>query len=94
MPRTPSKAHQVSLYRLVSVADASLEDYVQDKYLDSGFDADEVSVMGIGGLLVTGTIARESVKWVGHVQSLTGRMPEVSNQTAAGVLLLPLDGYV
>lgn len=94
MPRKPPKAHQVSLYRLTQVADSPLVDYVQDKYLDRGFQADEVTIEDVGGLLVTGTIQAETVKWSGHVQALTGLVPQVSNETAAAVLLLPVEGYV
>jgi uncharacterized protein (TIGR04141 family) len=94
MPRRESKVKKVSLYRLIKPDGEPLSSCVQEKYIDSGFDTASVDVDGIPGLLVTGVISNPTPKWVGHVTSLTGSVPVVHNDTAAAVLLIPLEAYV
>lgn len=94
MPRRESNANKVSLYRLVAPEDGSLSSCIQQKYLDSNFEATSVTVGGAPSLLVTGVISNAAPKWLPHITSLTTRTPDVHNDTAAAVLLIPLDAYV
>jgi uncharacterized protein (TIGR04141 family) len=94
MPRQEAKANKVSLYRLVPPSNDVLAGCLQQKYLDSGFEVDNVPVATSAGLLVTGVIPNPFPKWLPHVMSLTGRSPNVHNDTAAAVLLVPFRDYV
>ena len=94
MPRQESKANKVSLYRLVPPQEGALTKCLQPKYLDNGFTSETVPNSGSTGLLASGVIANESPKWVPHVMSLTGQAPDVHNDTAACVLLVPYKSYI
>ena len=94
MPPRQSKANKVSLYRLVAAEDGLLVSCIQQKYLDSNFEAESVAVGGVPSLLVTGVISNPTPKWLPHIASLTAHTPDVHNDTAAAVLLIPLDAYV
>jgi uncharacterized protein (TIGR04141 family) len=94
MPRQKSKAKKVSLYRLVPPSGGGLTRCVQQKYLDNGFELEDVSIAGLAGLLVTGVIPNPFPKWLPHVTSLTGQTPDVHNDTAAAVLLVPFKEYI
>ena len=94
MPRRESKVKKVSLYRLIMPDGETLSSCVQEKYIDSGFTASPVDINGIQSLLVTGVISNPTPKWLDHVTSLTGSTPAVHNDTAAAILLIPLETYV
>lgn len=94
MPPRQSNANKVSLYRLVAPADGALSSCIQPKYLDNNFEAESVIVGGVRSLLVTGVISNPAPKWLPHLTSLTSCTPDVHNDTAAAVLLIPLDAYI
>ncbi|SCF41422.1 DUF6119 family protein [Micromonospora saelicesensis] len=94
MPRTPAPSNQTTLYRLRREEGLSLSDYVQEKYLDRGFNPAEVQLIEVSSLLVYGAISKDRASWVEHAASLTGVSPEIGNTTSAGTLLVPYHEFI
>lgn len=91
MPRQPSKAAKVSLYRLALKANYDLTLGVQKKYLETDqFETNRTEISGSEGLLVHGTIPNDRPRWVEHAVSVSSVQFTVSNQTSAGLLLIRL----
>ncbi|GAA3762854.1 TIGR04141 family sporadically distributed protein [Microbacterium kribbense] len=91
MARQKAIAQATTLYRLRHTDE--LKDAVKKKYREnSTFAQDACTVKDRDALLIVGSIGgNEPVKWAARVKTLTGTVVEVSNETAAGVLLLRLD---
>ncbi len=91
MARPKATAQATTLYRLRHTDE--LKDAVKKKYREnSAFAQETCTVMDRDALLIVGSIGgNEPVKWAARVKKLTGAVVEVSNETAAGVLLLRLD---
>ena len=71
MPRPPRTRERVTLYRLTKPSD--LRVLIRAKYLDQlAFSADDVVVAGVPGLLVSGQIPAEKVRWADSVATYTG----------------------
>ncbi len=93
MPRPPSTRARVTVYRLTGTG--RLTSHIRDKYLDRlDFTADNVTVAGTRGLLITGQIRADKVKWATDLSRYTGQDLDPHNDTAAAVLLLKVDGHV
>jgi uncharacterized protein (TIGR04141 family) len=91
MPRQPSKAAKVSLYRLTLKSNADLSLGVQEKYLKTDeFKDQTTNIAGCSGLLVHGVIPNENPKWVEHARLVSSITISVKNQTSAGLLLVRL----
>lgn len=92
--KAPS-TRRTSLYRLRSagpVADEDLHSLVLPKYLErKGFTVRQVDHDGMGGLLITGTVAPGSAAWCGPLGVLTGLHIQEENSTAFGLLLVRTD---
>jgi uncharacterized protein (TIGR04141 family) len=87
MPRKKSEAARTSLYRLLGVADLAAG--IQEKYLKrSGFTVTSTNVGSRTALLVSGTLATDTVSWAGTLSGLTGQPVTLGNRTAAAALLI------
>ncbi|MEV0899997.1 DUF6119 family protein [Actinoplanes sp. NPDC049802] len=85
----------MTLYRLSPKGGVELQGMIQEKYVNSGFAPISVTVGNVECVMTHGIIAREGPPdWVDHLTTLTGSQLDVSNQTAAGLLLVPVDGFV
>jgi uncharacterized protein (TIGR04141 family) len=86
----------VYLLQDVPSSSDSLREALNLKYKqEHGFEIQDVSIGLSPGLLYTGVIARgRPPEWVNAVRRLTDMSPGVENKTAAGVLLVPVDGKV
>lgn len=94
MPRTSTSRTRVTVYRIAG-GTRPLDALIRDKYLDRPeFVAERVTVAGKPGLLVTGQIHAETVRWAGDLAGYTGLDIEAHNDTAAAALLLKVDGRV
>lgn len=91
MAQQKATAQATTLYRLRHTDE--LKDAVKKKYReDSAFVQEACTVKERDALLTVGSVGgHEPVKWAARVKELTGTAVEVSNETAAGVLLLRLD---
>lgn len=93
MSRTPASRARVTVYRLTGTA--PLDALIRDKYLDRPeFVARRVTVAGTTGLLVSGQIRAETVRWADSLAGYTGLDIEAHNDTAAAALLLNVEGHV
>lgn len=90
MTQPKATAKVTTLYRLRHTA--MLEDAVKKKYRDdAALTTEQCKVGGRDAVLIYGVIGDDGpVKWAGRVQQLTGTAPEITNTTAAGVLILRL----
>ncbi len=93
MPRPPSAKARVTVYRLAGTG--RLTARIRDKYLDRpDFTAGSVTVAGARGLLITGQIRADKVKWATDLARYTGQDLDPHNDTAAAVLLLQVDDHI
>jgi uncharacterized protein (TIGR04141 family) len=89
MARKRSARAKTTVYRLDPADD--LHTLIRDKYLDGdGFDAHEVTVSGLPGLLVSGEIDNPQARWATDLGELVDTPLSLGNRTAAAVLLLSL----
>jgi uncharacterized protein (TIGR04141 family) len=100
MPRKPSPAYKVSLYRLVAEEDTPLREYIQPKYLEMvdqdgapRFAESDVFIESEPSFFIAGAIGN-APKWKEHTGSLVGRRPDVTNSTASAVLLVRVENYI
>jgi uncharacterized protein (TIGR04141 family) len=86
----------VYLLQDVPSSSDSLREALNLKYeQEHGFEIQDVSIGLSPGLLYTGVIARGyPPEWANAVHRLTDVSPSVANKTAAGTLLVPVDGKV
>lgn len=93
MSRTPATRARATVYRLAK--SGGLNALIRAKYLDRPeFVAQPVTVADATGLLAVGQIRAEKVRWAGDVAGYTGLDIDACNDTAAAVLLLPVDDHV
>ncbi|MFF0244855.1 DUF6119 family protein [Streptosporangium sandarakinum] len=94
VPRT----RRSTLYLLQDVSPAidDLHEALNLKYEEEqGFKVQEVGIGDVPGLLYTGVIGKDRTPdWTETVYQLTGVRSEITNWTAAGVLLVPVDDAV
>ncbi len=93
----PAETHKTTLYRLHETGDGlgQLRDVLAHRYLEKdGFAELPVTVGGVTGLLVHGTISRGVADWCAVVEKLTGAAVQEKNSTSAAVLLIEVGGVV
>lgn len=90
MPRHKSSKSRVTVYRIIPSGPVGR--HVQAKYADRAeFTTTEVDIGGIAGLLVYGHVSSSQARWASELAGLTGvNTSALGNQTAAGLLLLPI----
>lgn len=88
MPRKSNPTRRTTLWALSKQLD--LKDYLQPKYLDNeSFQAEDITLGGRQGLLVTGAIENDDIEWTRVVTAYTGQALGLVNRTAAALILLP-----
>ena len=88
MPRKPNPTRRTTLWALSKQPD--LRDCLQPKYLgDESFQAEDITLGGHQGLLVTGAIENVDIEWAKVVATYTGQTLGLVNRTAAALILLP-----
>jgi uncharacterized protein (TIGR04141 family) len=93
VPRAPSPTRRTTVYALRHTGD--LKQCITDKYRKSEhFNLAEVSVGGVAGLLITGTIERNEADWCPVLATYTGEQVSLGNRNAVAVLLIPIDARV
>jgi uncharacterized protein (TIGR04141 family) len=94
MPRRKSSKSRVTVYRVIP--SGPIGSHVQAKYTDRAeFTTAPVDIGGIAGLLVYGHISSSQTRWAGELAELTGMDTSgLGNQTAAGLLLLPISDVI
>ncbi|WSS05512.1 TIGR04141 family sporadically distributed protein [Microbispora sp. NBC_01189] len=93
----PAETRKTTLYRLHETGGSpdELRNVLAHRYLEKdGFTAVPVTVGGIPGLLVHGTISRGVADWCAVVEKLTGADVQEENSTSAAVLLIEVGGVV
>jgi uncharacterized protein (TIGR04141 family) len=93
MSRKQSARARVTVYRLGRTG--RLTSRIREKYLDRpDFTTQSVTVAGARGLLVTGQIRAETVRWAADLARYTSQDLAPHNDTAAATLLLKVDGHI
>src|SRR6266568_2475452 len=94
MPRRKSSKSRVTVYRVIP--SGPISSHIQAKYTDCAeFTTTAVDVGGTAGLLTYGHISSSQARWASELAELAGvDTSGLGNQTAAGLLLLPISDVI
>ena len=90
MARGKSTKRRCSIYRL-NASDIRKVTLKQKYMKDDGFQESYIEIEGIECRMAVGHIVTERAKWADYLQTATKVQLDVSNRTAAAVLLVPID---